>query len=72
MKLTMTATSAPKPPGAASRWKALIVVVALAVWLLAEGLLAGTANAAPPLMAKDFSKPAIAGNGIYCVLIRSG
>src|SRR6478609_4982937 len=59
MKLTMTATSAPKPPGAASRWKALIVVVALAVWLLAEGLSAGTANAAPPLMAKDFSKPAI-------------
>ena len=37
----------------------MIVVVALAVWLLAEGLSAGTANAAPPLMAKDFSKPAI-------------
>ena len=37
----------------------MIVVVAVAVALLAEGLSAGTANAAPPLVAKDFSKPAI-------------
>ena len=59
MKLTMTPTSALKRPRAASRWKALFVVAALAVGLLAGGVSVGTANASPPVMAKDFSKPAI-------------
>jgi uncharacterized SAM-binding protein YcdF (DUF218 family) len=44
---------------AAARCNAVLVALALAVVLLAAGIPGGTAHAAPPVVAKDFSKPAI-------------
>lgn len=57
MKLTMTPRKAVKHLGAAG--KAFVLAVALAAALVAPGVSAGPALAAPPLVTKDFSKPAI-------------
>ncbi len=65
MKLTMTETSSVRRRATASRFRAVLVAAALAVALLGGGAFGvsgtsvGTANAAPPVVAKDFSKPAI-------------
>lgn len=58
MKLTMTKTSAVARRAAASRWRAAVLAVALAVAVSGVGQTA-VAQAAPPVVAKDFSKPAI-------------
>ncbi len=57
MKLTMTPRKAVKHRGAAGR--AVVLAVVLAAALVLPGVSAGPAYAAPPLVAKDFSKPAI-------------
>lgn len=44
---------------AAARCNAVLVALALAVALLAAGIPGATAAAAPPVVAKDFSKPAV-------------
>lgn len=58
IKVAMTQPSAGERRGAAAVCTAVVVAVVLAFGLLA-GVPAGTAHAAPPLAAKDFSKPAI-------------
>ncbi|WP_137149219.1 YdcF family protein [Mycolicibacterium sp. CR10] len=61
----MTETSSVRRRATASRFRAVLVAAALAVALLGGGAFGvsgtsvGTANAAPPVVAKDFSKPAI-------------
>ncbi|VEG55130.1 exported protein [Mycolicibacterium aurum] len=45
--------------GAAVRCRAVLVALALAVALVSGAVPAGIAQAAPPVVAKDFSKPAI-------------
>ena len=61
----MTDTSSVRRRATASRFRAVLVAAALAVALLGGGAFGvsgtsvGTANAAPPVVAKDFSKPAI-------------
>lgn len=55
----MTQRSAVTLRNAAARGKALLVALALAGACLAGGASAGVAAAAPPVVAKDFSKPAI-------------
>jgi uncharacterized SAM-binding protein YcdF (DUF218 family) len=59
MNPMMTHGSAVMRRGLAARFSALLVALALAVTPLAVGPAAGTATAAPPLVVKDFSKPAI-------------
>ncbi|WP_163891217.1 YdcF family protein [Mycolicibacterium hippocampi] len=53
----MTPRKAVKHRGAAGR--AVVLAVVLAAALVLPGVSAGPAHAAPPLVAKDFSKPAI-------------
>lgn len=58
MNRLMTRRSAGALRGA-TRYTALVVAVVLALVLGVGGISAGTAHAAPPVVAKDFSKPAI-------------
>ncbi|BBY77313.1 hypothetical protein MPRF_42120 [Mycolicibacterium parafortuitum] len=59
MNRVMTQRSAPTAGLSAARCAALIVALILAVVPVAAGPTIGTAQAAPPIVAKDFSKPAI-------------
>jgi uncharacterized SAM-binding protein YcdF (DUF218 family) len=59
MNRLMTQRSAVALRHVATRCSGVLTALVLAVALVAGGVPAGTANAAPPLVAKDFSKPAI-------------
>lgn len=59
MNRMMTRRSALRLRSAAARCNTVLVALALAVVLLAAGIPGSTAHAAPPVVAKDFSKPAI-------------
>lgn len=59
MNRLMTQRSAVTLRGAAARCAAVLVALTAAVALLAGGVSAGPAHAAPPIVGKDFSKPAI-------------
>ena len=59
MNRLMTQRSAVTWRGTVARSRALIVALAMTLAVVAGGTSAGAAQAAPPLVAKDFSKPAI-------------
>ncbi len=59
MNRLMTRRSVVALRGAAIRSRAVIAALAMALAVVAGGMSGGTAHAAPPIVAKDFSKPAI-------------
>lgn len=59
MNRVMTRRSALTLRSAAARCNAVLVALTLTVVLAIAGIPGGTAHAAPPIVAKDFSKPAI-------------
>ena len=59
MNRLMTQRSAVTWRGTVARSRALIVALAMTLAVVGGGTSAGAAQAAPPLVAKDFSKPAI-------------
>ncbi len=59
MNRLMTQRSSVPRRGTAARCKAAVFAVALTLAMVVGGTPTGTAHAAPPVVAKDFSKPAI-------------